>query len=194
MHQPQIDALPAQVGGETRGSVTVLGNVAHIDEGPIFIEGSRLRQTLRFGTGCCPATRCQRLERDRTEDSPGPFADGDPAEASQDEPVYRYFFTHALSGPAGQQGAVHGLELFFVFQKLGLVPTYTASADDLAVEAALLGYWTRFAATGDPNGAGAPAWPEYQGAADPYLELAATPAAGEGVRTAKCDFWDALLP
>jgi para-nitrobenzyl esterase len=116
------------------------------------------------------------------------------AEASQDEPVYRYFFTHALSGPAGLQGAVHGLELFFVFQKVGLVPTYTASADDLAVEATLLGYWTRFAAAGDPNGAGAPAWPAYQGAGDPYLELAATPMAGEGVRTAKCDFWDALLP
>jgi len=44
----------------------------------------------------------------------------------------------------------------------------------------------------DPNGGTLPTWPEWI-ETDPYLGIDAPPAAGSGVRTAQCDFWDTLL-
>jgi para-nitrobenzyl esterase len=115
---------------------------------------------------------------------------------AQTENVYRYFFTQKLGFPfnvnPNYNGAFHGLELAFVFQRLGVATGYTPSAGDLALQSAMGGYWTRFAASGDPNGAGAVIWPLYAPSTDPYLELNSTLIAGQGVRTAKCDFWDTL--
>ena len=114
------------------------------------------------------------------------------AAMAQEAPVYRYFFTHALTGPQAAFGAMHGLELPFIFQKIELYSSYDPTPGDLALEALALGYWTRFAATGDPDGAGAPAWPVYDPATDSYLDLAGVSAAGAGIRTAQCDFWEGL--
>jgi len=47
--------------------------------------------------------------------------------------------------------------------------------------------WTRFAATGDPNGPGLPRWPRYDRATDPYLELGTTLKTGKGFRKAQLD-------
>lgn len=110
--------------------------------------------------------------------------------AAQGEPVYRYFFTKTLD-PArapllARDGAYHALELFYLFGSL-TVGGYRPSADDLAVSEAMQGYWLRFAATGDPNGAGAPAWPRFEAATDAHLEITAPPRAGNGVRTELCD-------
>lgn len=102
-------------------------------------------------------------------------------------PVYRYLYSRALL-PA--RGAFHGLELTYVFQKLS-ESFPNAPAGDLAVEASMLGYWTRFAATGDPNGAGAPVWPAVS-ASEPFLQLDATITTGTGWRNTECDFWDAV--
>ncbi|MFO1420626.1 MAG: carboxylesterase family protein [Candidatus Competibacteraceae bacterium] len=111
----------------------------------------------------------------------------------QTPPVYRYFFTHGLSGPfSGLLEAGHGVDLLFVFQHIGSDPRYPPTAEDQALEFAMLGYWTRFAATGDPNGGQAVNWPQYVADADPYLELATPVRSGTGVRTAQCDFWDGL--
>jgi para-nitrobenzyl esterase len=56
----------------------------------------------------------------------------------------------------------------------------------------MIGYWTRFAATGDPNGAGAVEWPRFEPAADTHLVLGTPIAAGAGIRTEQCDFWEQL--
>ncbi len=115
------------------------------------------------------------------------------AAMGQDEPVWRYYFTHALdSGPLRVLGAWHGLELLWVFRHLAIAG-YVPSAGEIALEDAMTGYWTRLAATGDPNGAGAVAWPEYDPVRDTHLVLDDPQVAGEGVRTAQCDFWDAAL-
>jgi para-nitrobenzyl esterase len=104
-------------------------------------------------------------------------------------PTYRYLFSRA---PVAVRGAFHGVELPYVFQRVSAL-TATPSADDLATEAHLLGYWSRFAASGDPNGAGAVSWSRV-GAGDPLLRLDAVVSQVSGWRNAECDFFDQLAP
>ena len=111
----------------------------------------------------------------------------------QEEPVFRYLFSQRLSGDLlSPYGAFHGLELFFVFQRLEGLDLYTPTADDLELERRLLELWTGFAATGIPSAAGTPDWPVYDSSTDPYLELGTPTAVREGLRTEKCDFWGTL--
>lgn len=109
--------------------------------------------------------------------------------AAQSEPVYRAHFTHTFSnGPLVGYGAAHGWDLWFGFDRLdytGFVP----STAETGLAAAIGGYWTRFAATGDPNGSGSPTWPRYEASADAYLRLDTPPAAGAGIHTAACNVW-----
>jgi hypothetical protein len=58
----------------------------------------------------------------------------------------------------------------------------------------VVGYWTRFAASGDPNDctAEAPNWPVDDEMNQPAIVLDETIAIADGVRTALCDFWDTV--
>jgi para-nitrobenzyl esterase len=110
------------------------------------------------------------------------------ARVGQTEPVWRYLWTHAPeSGPWVQYGAAHGTEVPFVFHTLD---DFGPPPDELTLSDSVIGYWTRFAATGDPSGEGAAPWPAYDVASDPYLALDVQAALGAGFRTAECDFWD----
>jgi para-nitrobenzyl esterase len=103
--------------------------------------------------------------------------------------VWRYLFAHGFSnGPLQRFGAGHGLDLPFEFHNLGLTG-FTPSAEELALSDSIIGYWVRFAATGDPNAENALAWPRYT-ATDPALVLDTAITTINGVRTAQCDFWD----
>ena len=117
--------------------------------------------------------------------------------AQQTEPVRRYQYTHTLDGkPLGAaamaEGAFHGQELLMLFRQLDF-GGYVASAGELQLSDAIDGYWSRFAATGDPNGAGAVTWPLYDAADDTVLLLDDVQAAANGVRTTQCDFWAQAL-
>ncbi len=115
------------------------------------------------------------------------------AAAGQAEPVFRYFFTKSLdSTSAASYGAYHSLELPFVFGTLDKFPGFTPSARERALSDAMNGYWSRFAANGNPNGPGATLWPRYDPALDTYLDLDNVTTSGEGVRASRCDFWDAV--
>jgi para-nitrobenzyl esterase len=82
-------------------------------------------------------------------------------------PTYLYRFTRA---PLGRViGAIHGMELPYVFGTLPL--TADRASVDGRLSGAIMGYWTRFAAVGDPNGDGRPHWPEYEALADTCLQL-----------------------
>lgn len=113
--------------------------------------------------------------------------------SAQTEPAYRYFFTHRLDArtapAASAYGAYHGLELLFVFGAVDGTAGYRATEGDRAVIDLLQSSWVRFAQTGSlsASGTSALAWPAYAAASDPYVELAAMPAARQGVRTARCD-------
>ena len=58
----------------------------------------------------------------------------------------------------------------------------------------MMSAWAALARSGDPNAATlGTTWPAYDAARDGYLDFGATVSTGEGLRTVKCDMWDALL-
>jgi para-nitrobenzyl esterase len=102
--------------------------------------------------------------------------------------VYRYLFSHVSEQLRSKGlGATHSAELPFVF---GTVSSPSNVERGLATT--MIGYWTQFAKTGDPNHASAPHWPVYDASRDTYLELGDTIAAGNGLRSAGCDVLDAM--
>lgn len=113
------------------------------------------------------------------------------ADAGQTQPVYRFFFQYAGTSPLG---AVHGLEIPFVFGTFSEIETpsgatYQPTATDLAVSAAMQQAWTTFARTGTPQST--PAWPAWT-PADATLVIDAPATTTDGIRTADCDFWRPL--
>jgi len=112
---------------------------------------------------------------------------------TQTEPVYRYFFSRRATTPNGEKPAQHGIELLYVFRSITDIPLYTPAPADLALSDAMMGYWGRFGATGDPNGAGAVVWPKYEMVKDTHIVLDSPITSGEGVRTAQCDAWEQIL-
>ncbi len=110
--------------------------------------------------------------------------------SGQSEPVYRYWFSHRLDARLAPMisafGAYHGIELGYVFGTVDGLVGYRATAADRAVIDAVQSSWIRFAATGDLS-TGAPSWPAYATATDPYIELANPTMNSAGVRAAQCD-------
>lgn len=73
-------------------------------------------------------------------------------------PVFMYRLDRVREG-AETLGAYHGAELPYVFDTHDAwLPT---APEDETLGRAMNAAWARFAATGDPNGAQGPAWPEY---------------------------------
>ena len=109
---------------------------------------------------------------------------------AQKEPVYRYFFNQTLENDPQLKAlrVAHTIEHPFLF---GWQGTYRPSDTDRAVQSHLVGYWTRMAKTGNPNGGGDPEWPAVSNENDAYLEIGATTIARPGgPANARCDFWD----
>lgn len=104
-------------------------------------------------------------------------------------PTYLYFFTRQRNGARGPRAASHGAELPYVFHTLG---RHRDGVDDVDRELSLLmmGYWVRFARSGNPNGDNAPAWSRYTRAGDLSLELGEQVEPRSGVCREACDFFD----
>jgi para-nitrobenzyl esterase len=118
--------------------------------------------------------------------------------AAQGSPVWMYEFRDQSSPPlvgrfGGKyvlslpQGAAHASELPYVFNMVDL-----GSPDRQALKDTMSGYWASFARTGDPNGAGRPAWPAFREGRIQGLDVTARggvgPMAASAFRTQhKCD-------
>lgn len=89
-------------------------------------------------------------------------------------------------------GAFHASELAFIFQIP--FPGVTLTPEDKSLGAEMLGYWTRFAKTGDPNGDDAVTWDAYTTSADNHIELNVPVTTGTALKSDICDFWDGLAP
>ena len=112
--------------------------------------------------------------------------------AAQTEPVRRFYFSHVLAGgPARSFGAGHGFDLLFAFATYPL-SFFMPTDSERALSESIIGYLTRFAATGDPNDAAAPLWPSYDAVLDTHLVLDDTVALGTHLREEQCNFWRTL--
>jgi para-nitrobenzyl esterase len=111
-------------------------------------------------------------------------------------PVWRYLFTHRFENDTSLNAlrAFHGAQLYFIFGNFNPVlgVNYTPNSAELTFSSTVMGYWTRFAANGDPNGPGALHWPRYSGD-DLLLQLDVTPARLAGYHNPQCDFFTPIL-
>ncbi|HPE56739.1 MAG TPA: carboxylesterase family protein [Bacteroidales bacterium] len=115
---------------------------------------------------------------------------------NQNEPVFRYFFTHTMPGFWSSFGSYHGLELFYVFnnyENTEFAQTGFITLEDTLVQDQMLNNWINFAETGNPNGITLESWPEYESAEDCFLEINANPESDCGLRTEKSDYWDQVV-
>ncbi|MEW6354773.1 MAG: carboxylesterase/lipase family protein [Planctomycetota bacterium] len=100
--------------------------------------------------------------------------------------AYLYHFTRVPPSPKSQQlGCFHALEVLYVFGNVTTGPAFNAADRKLAD--AMSACWVRFAATGDPNGAGIPEWPAYRAETDQYMEFGDEIAVKSGLYREACD-------
>jgi para-nitrobenzyl esterase len=114
--------------------------------------------------------------------------------ATSGSPVYLYRFSYVQSAMRDmlRAGAPHGGEIAFVFGTLGTAgfgpPPQPPTPQDQAVSRMAQSYWANFAKTGDPNGAGLPAWPRYDPSKDLIFDFHP-----DGSASAVPDPWKARL-
>jgi len=110
--------------------------------------------------------------------------------AATGTPTYRYLFTAAPLGDG--LGAFHGSELPYVFgsDMLNLDLTGDRSAE---LSAAMMRYWTTFAADGDPNGGDLPDWPRWSPDTQPTQELGWAIRTIERYQDHQCDVAERLF-
>lgn len=134
------------------------------------------------------------------------------AKLSAFEPAYLYQFEYpdgrsqleipilGLAPPSYDLAAFHSADISYVFgydpvltldianQSIILEPWEPGSVDD-ALWREMLGYFARFARTGDPNTEGAVAWPMYDSATDQHLVIDVAMSVSANA-AGKCEFWD----
>ncbi|MBS0362637.1 MAG: carboxylesterase family protein, partial [Proteobacteria bacterium] len=118
--------------------------------------------------------------------------------AAQGLPAWEFRFDYVGEGLKARapNGAPHASEIPFVFDKYGEIyigivsPTHSGSptALDSQVAKTMHAYWVNFAKTGDPNGAGLPAWPRYSAAKDELMIFQR-----DGTAKAQPDPWKARM-
>lgn len=114
--------------------------------------------------------------------------------ASAGNTAYQFEFAHP---PTGREsvGNNHAADVGYQFGTVmkGLTagpanPPLNPKAVDAQVSDVMQRYWTNFAKTGDPNGAGLPAWPKFAPDTRSYIQFTdAGPVAKQGLKRATCD-------
>ena len=126
------------------------------------------------------ATLLSRAEDDYGQAEPARFTAN--AFAANGSPVYLYRFSYVQSAMRERlrAGAPHGSEIPFVFGTLTAGQGSTVTPEDQAVARMAQSYWVNFARTGDPNGAGLPAWPRHDPSKDLIFDFRPDGSAGAG--------------
>jgi len=109
--------------------------------------------------------------------------------AAAGQPAYHYRFSYVAESMRTQwPGAPHATEIPYVFDTVEARYGKDLTPADKAAAVAANAYWVAFAKTGDPNGAGRPAWPVCKGACDVLLDFTKDgPKAGPDPWTSRLD-------
>ncbi len=101
-----------------------------------------------------------------------------------DAPVYRYHFELAAPPSKYHPGwfAFHSDDIEYVFGTLDTRPGAEWRPEDRKLSEEMMGYWTNFARSGDPNGQGLPEWPRYDKTGE-IVHLDSAITAGDAAKT-----------
>jgi para-nitrobenzyl esterase len=110
-------------------------------------------------------------------------------------PVWRYLYSHVYENDdfLASLGAAHGLDDPILWNAAMWLEDYQFSPAEEALSATMTSYWTNFAKSGNPNGVGLPAWPQFSREDDRTLEFAGSLALLDGWRADQCDFLDRVI-
>jgi para-nitrobenzyl esterase len=171
MTKPQYETTIQNAFGDRAAAVLAQYPADDFDSG-----AAALAEVLGDLAFVCPTRRMARLV----------------AGVNTEPAAYLYHFTREPSFSALPfLGAFHAAEIPFVF---GTGPAMGGlNEEEQALSRAMMGYWTRFAATGNPDGGEAPAWAPYAEGSDNHQQLDLTISAGNGLKRANCNFWDGLF-
>ena len=89
--------------------------------------------------------------------------------ASSGQNAYQYIFTMTGRGPFAPLGAFHSLESMYLSKHYWT--DWVPDPRDEPLSNAMIEYWTRFAAQGNPSSAGLAVWPPYREASPEAQEL-----------------------
>lgn len=119
-------------------------------------------------------------------------------------PMYVYSYEHEIDALSPDR-VIHGVESNILFGNAYVPPIFAPhalDATDLALHAAMAGYWSRFAATGNPNTDDDTVvhWPAFKHptsgdgrGSDKHLVLAPFIREDKRLRESSCDFWEPLF-
>ncbi|RSM67394.1 carboxylesterase [Kibdelosporangium aridum] len=111
-------------------------------------------------------------------------------------PVYAYQFTDRsapaiIDWPGFEEGASHASELNYLWGHVFGAPLNPAQKP---LSKTMVRYWTTFAHTGNPNGAGVPEWKRYESDADVQELGSSRVAPKDPAAESHCAFWAGLRP
>ena len=95
---------------------------------------------------------------------------------SQYVDIYAYEFGDRNAPPllppvSFDYGAAHAFEISYVLSSVSTFRSLGGTDEQLALSATMVGYWTRFAKTGDPNGNGSVDWTPFTSDAQSMIDL-----------------------
>jgi para-nitrobenzyl esterase len=92
-------------------------------------------------------------------------------QAKRGDHAYVYYFTRVPPSPPDRpsRGATHVAEIAYMFDNLAAGQPWTDV--DTRLAETMSSYWVNFARSGNPNGAGLPAWPAYRDAAGNEVQV-----------------------
>lgn len=117
--------------------------------------------------------------------------------AATRQPVYAYEFgedSGQVTADGFPMGSYHGLDLPYTWTVNAVWNQYPPlTAEQRRLSETVIGYWSAFAHTGDPNGPGRPRWPGFRSASTVIGLSTAGIAPAPYAADHRCDLW-ATLP
>jgi len=107
-----------------------------------------------------------------------------------DKDIYRYKLDLAAPPSKFHPGswAFHSDDIEYIFGTIDTRPGAEWRPEDRKLSEEMMGYWTNFARSGDPNGPGLPHWPKY-GEGDPVLHLDNPITSRPDENRARYEYW-----